>query len=44
LIAVEENIHRSYRFLTEPAMRFLAGFDTNGGGEPDDDAEDDTTP
>ncbi len=45
LVQVEENIHASYRFLTEPAMRFVAGFDTNGGhasGEiDDDDIEDD---
>ena len=25
LVQVEENIHASYRFLTEPAMRFVAG-------------------
>lgn len=31
LVQVEENIHASYRFLTEPAMRFVAGFDSNGG-------------
>lgn len=48
LVQVEENIHASYRFLTEPAMRFVAGFDTNGGGADDtdeaDDGEDDGRP
>jgi hypothetical protein len=31
LVQVEQNIHAAYRFLTEPAMRFVAGFDTAGG-------------
>jgi len=48
LVQVEENIHASYRFLTEPAMRFVAGFDTNGGGgaveDDDEDGEDDGRP
>ena len=45
LVQVEENIHASYRFLTEPAMRFVAGFDTNGGtGDDEDDGEDDSRP
>ncbi|MBL8863503.1 MAG: hypothetical protein JNK02_16055 [Planctomycetes bacterium] len=47
LVQVEENIHQSYRFLTEPAMRFVAGFDTRGGDlaegedETGEDGEDD---
>ncbi len=40
LVQVEENIHGSYRFLTEPAMRFVAGFDTNSeAGEIEDDEQ-----
>ncbi len=46
LVQIEENIHSSYRFLTEPAMRFVAGFDTNGGpiAGDDGDAEDGKAP
>jgi hypothetical protein len=39
LVAVEENIHHSYRILTEPAMRFVAGFDTNGAGADEGEGE-----
>jgi hypothetical protein len=36
LVQVEENIHASYRFVTERAMRFVGAFDAAGAAGGDD--------
>jgi hypothetical protein len=38
LVQVEENIHASYRFVTDEAVRFIGGFDAAGGAAGADEA------
>ncbi len=36
LVQAEENIHASYRFVTERALRFIGYFDTSAAGPPEE--------